>query len=287
MKLSKQFYRRVWAAVRTIVIFAPLIIAVVWLVQFDRGTNRALLSFNQIHQNIFVVNDVLLAFIVASYGVVFLGLCFYFWGAVGDLNKYTGSSNTVKLLNALCLILLFAVFATLILYLFIMLATCSGWWSESIHEKLNIETIVVTNKYLSLGIFLVFLIADLFAWKSQALQQKENHKKLNDAPHDTHLKHSIAQTSDQIQLSRNATFLVNIPTVLLTASMVILSSYVSKAARFRGSVDHHLHYLEVKNFVGEETFGLFLNGLEAGVIVCTIIYSQIIYVIIRTRWEPK
>jgi hypothetical protein len=67
--------------------------------------------------------------------------------------------------------------------------------------------------------------------------------------------------------------------------MVILTSYLNQADRFRGAVDHHLHFIEIKHAVRPETFQLFLNGLEAGVIVCTIIYSQIVYV--RTRWEPK
>jgi hypothetical protein len=127
------------------VIFAPLLIAVWSLVRFNSEASNALLSFNQIHQNVYIVSDVLLAFIVASYGIVFLGLCVYFLSAVEDLNKYKGDSNTVKFLNTLSLILLCAVFLTLILYLVTMAATCFDWLSQSVHEKLNIETIRVAQ----------------------------------------------------------------------------------------------------------------------------------------------
>jgi hypothetical protein len=276
-----------WGAIRPIVIFAPLVIAVVWLVRFNNGSSGALLSFNQIHGNTYIVSDVLLAFIVASYVIVFLGLCFYFWGVINDLNKYAGDSSWIKFLNAFSLILLLTVFVALSFYLFAMYAICKGWVSQNVHETLNIEIIVWLNKLLSFGIFSIFLLADLLVFISHTLQQKEITKLLDSSPNDIHLQSSKAQNSDQIHLSKSATFLVNIPTVFLTGSMLILTSYLSNADRFRGAVDHHLHFMEIQHVVKPEIFQLFLNGFEAGVIVCTIIYSQIVYVIIRTKWGPK
>lgn len=287
MSTTKAAERSLWTKIRPLIIFAPLIVALWSLVRFNKGDSSLLLSFNQIHNNIFIVNDVLLAFILASYAIVFLGLCFYFWAAVTDLNTDAGPNSTIKRLNAFSLILLALVLLTLTLYLLTMGVTCLSWWSQDIHEALNIETIVWLNKYLSLGIFSIFLIADLLAWKSQKLQQKEYNKRLALTSDNVDLKHSLAKKSDQIHFSKDVTFLVNIPTVLLTGSMVLLTSYLDKADRFKGAVDHHLHFLEVRHAVQSETFQLFLNGLEAGVIVCTIIYSQIIYLILRTRWEPK
>lgn len=107
------------------------------------------------------------------------------------------------------------------------------------------------------------MVADLLAWKSQTLQEREYDKEIKATPQNTQLKHLIDQNAEQIQLSRYATFLVNIPTVLLTGSMVILTSYLNQADRFRGAVDHHLHFIEIKHAVQPETFQLFLNGLEA------------------------
>src|SRR5688572_769358 len=142
MSRTKRSEGWLWRAIRPLVIFAPLLIAAWSLVRFNSENSSSLLSFNQIHENVYIVSDVLLAFIVASYGIVFLGLCFYFLGAVNDLSKYKGDSNTVKFLNIVSLILLCAVLLTLILYLLTMAATCFDWLSQSLHEKLNIETIV-------------------------------------------------------------------------------------------------------------------------------------------------
>lgn len=276
----------VWVTVRGALIFLPLFMAVLWLVLFNNG-NDSLLSFNQIHDNVYIVNNVLLAFIVASYFVVFLGLCLYFVESIRDLNSYRGDSNTVKSLNTVSLISLAVALVALILYLAIIYITCSGSWSESTHEYFDIETIVQLNKFLSLVIFSIFLVADLLAWKSQSLQKKENQRRVDAVPDDRQLKHLMEHISNQIQFSRHATFLINVPTLLLTASMVVLTSYISGGRRFWGKVDHHLHFMEVKDAVEHQIFVLFLNGLEAGVIVSTIIYSQLIYMIIRTNLELK
>src|SRR5437773_1116875 len=87
------------------------------------------------------------------------------------------------------------------------------------------------------------------------------------------------------QFSKDATIFVNIPTLILNASIVLLTLYLDQTIRFRGTVDWHLHHYEAKDAIPRETFSLFLHGVETGAIVCTIVFSQLIYLIIKTRLE--
>jgi hypothetical protein len=281
-------WRRLWIVVRPLVIFAPLIITAALLVRFNSGSSNRLLSFNRIYQNNYIINDVLLAFIVASYAVVFIGLFLYFWEAVSDLFKHTGDRSAIKACNAISLVLLFAVAITLVVYLAIMFVTCIGGWSEEIHEFFDIDFIVLLNKCLSFGIFFIFFIADLLAWTSQWLQQKDSKDKLQSSPGDNNATTSLAIASEQIEVSKHVTFLVNVPTVFLTGCMLLLTAYLGSAGRFRGAVDPQLHFMEFQQRVHPGIFHhLFLNGLETGVIVATIIYSQIVYLMIKTKSDLR
>jgi hypothetical protein len=280
--------KRLWIVIRPLVIFAPLIITTTLLVRFNSGSSNLLLSFNRIYQNNYIVNDVLLAFIVASYAVVFVGLCFYFWEAISDLFKHSGERGAIKACNTISLALLFAVGITLIGYLAIMFITCIGGWSEELHEFFDIDFIVLLNKCLSFGIFFIFFIADILSWVSQRLQQKDCNDQLGNSPDDTNAKDSLGIASEQIEISKNVTLLVNVPTVLLTGCILLLTAYLGGAGRFRGAVDPQLHFMEFQQRVRPGVFHhLFLNGLETGVIVATIIYSQIVYLVIKTKSDLR
>ncbi len=269
------------------IIFAPLILAIYYVREFESGKSDFLLRFNNIDGNTHLINNVLLAFIVASYLVVFIGLGLYLWSILFDLSGYIGNGRAVRLLNTLSLALLLIIAFALFFYLVVVAIACSS----RVPELVSFHQLVVTNKWLSFGVFFAFLVADVLAWRSQIIQEKEN----------TTLMSSYAQGTEPYkkfekqlklngllkQYAKDTTVVVNVPTLILNGSVVLLTSYLDLSIRLRGMVDPQLHLYEVKFGLQGEIYSLFLNGIETGVIVCSIVFSQLVYLFVKTRCDWK
>lgn len=87
------------------------------------------------------------------------------------------------------------------------------------------------------------------------------------------------------QYAKEATLFVNVPTLILTGSIMLLTSYLDESTRLRGMVDQQLHFYFVKVGLQADIYFLFVNGVESSAIVCTILFSQLVYLIVKTRFE--
>jgi hypothetical protein len=269
-------------------IFWPLA-AAVWIVyRFESGVSRTLLIFSNISDNSFVINDVLFIFIFASYTVVLIGLAIYLLGIIKDLSGYIGQGKVVRRLNTASLVLLLLLAAMLLIYL--VLVFVASWWRI---EQLTVHGLILINKGLSLIVFVTFLIADLLGWRSQVVQERELDQSQRTGGADKskcskEISVQIAAAKILKKFSRDVTFFVNVPTLFLNVAIVLFTIYLDHSDRLRGMVDLQLHrYVSESDLVPNQVFYLFLNGVETGAIVCTIIFSQLVYLAIKTKCDQS
>jgi hypothetical protein len=285
MKLSSQFRFWLRVAIKAAVIFSPLLLVGCYLIRFEHGGGEILKAFNEIRGNSYFIDDVLLAFIVASYVVVVIGLILYFVEIVNDLGGYSGSKKLlIERLNGIAITLLVFVAAALVLYLGLIVLACVDLCS------IPLPAFVLINRWLSLGIFSCFLVSDVLMWRSQSLQKAENTAKLTSTDaKETALRDELSKEIEKNgryrEFSKLSTFLINMPAIVLSGSTIMLIWYLEIAHRFRGVVDATLHGIEIPGAVRLDTFSLFLHGVEAGIITATIIFSQIVYLGLKTKCE--
>jgi hypothetical protein len=264
-------------------IFSPVALALIFVMRFESGSSRALLKFNNISDNSFIINDVLFVFIFASYGVVFIGLALYIKDIIDDLSGYVGRGNVVRRLNTASVGLLFILAALLLVYLVVVSIACI--WGI---EQLTVHRLILINKALSLAVFGTFLVADVLGWRSKTEQEREFSKSTTAASSTCNkpVNDQLAATKLLKQFSKEVTVFVNVPTLLLNLSIVSFTLYLDNADHLRGMVNLQLHhYVSPSVLLPEQVFYLFLNGVETGAIVCTIVFSQLVYLVIKTKCD--
>lgn len=281
---------RFWlgVCVQSSLIFLPGIVALWFVVRFELGYSNALLYINNISDNSFVINDVLFASIFASYLVVFIGLLLYLLGIINDLTGYSGHGDSVRRLNTASVGLLWVLWSVLLVYLVVVLIACMGFL-----PSLTVHLLVVINKFLSLGVFGTFLVADLIGLRSKVVQERELISLKNEKT--SACKQEIEKIDKQLTITRllkryaqEATAYVNVPTLLLNICIVVITLYLDESERLRGIVNLQLHhYLSPTANVQADIFDSFLNGVETGAIVCTIVFSQIVYLFIKTKYDLR
>jgi hypothetical protein len=251
---------------RAAVVFLPLFAAVLLIVHPGSGLYRLLL-FTRIEENKFIVNDVLFILIAASYGVVLFGLGFSLFETENDLYKYKGEDAKVKVLNRLSQIGLLIVLVTLTIYL------CAIVFGG---ERIDIEDFVTANRWLSLFIFGIFFGTDGLALISQRVQEREASQAV---------KGQSKRSNPQWEFYKLAILLIDLPTLALSSAMIVLISHLGNGVHFRGVIDRQLHLYISTEPLRADVFSLFLNGIEAGVIASIIIFSQIVYLVLKARCD--
>jgi hypothetical protein len=293
-----------------VIIFSPVILSTVGIYYYSQNnvgwSNSIINRLSHINGNFYTINNILLVFIIASYLTIFIGLNYYFNGFINDLSKYNGKDDSVVKLNKLSSKLLIFVNVLLILYISALFFSCSDHIRDG-DKFFNFDNLVIVNKSLSFFMFFIFLLADLVSWQSNFLQRKENEVILKQEPTNKEAKVKIEHNNNEITLARNATFLINVPVLIITSLSILFTYLIHEAVRFRSIVDQQLNYMEVPYVLydlcyqgsqwgskcaypkplNENLFELFLNGVETGVITVTILISQWIFIILRAVWKFK
>jgi hypothetical protein len=292
-----------------LLIFAPLIVSTIAIIKYRTNTegwfNTIVSRFSYIDGNYYLVNNVLLAYIIAAYLTILIGFIFYFNGLHNDIFHYSGDNKFVVLLNKLSFyLLLFCVYTPLVVYILFLFVSCSGYIFIG-NKIFNLHNLVLANKYLSILVFGIFLMTDSFTWLSNLIQKEENQKLLGSKETDTEIIRRIDHNNNDIDLAKVATYLINIPVFVLTMASVFFTQYLEGAERFKGIVNQQLHYIEIPRslenlcHIGVQLggacsypkplngvlFDLFMNGLETGIITASIIISQFIFIVLRAKWK--
>jgi len=246
-------------------VFLPLLAAMFLIVAYGFGWNTFAL-LNRVEGNTFVINDVLFLLIVASYGVVFIGLLFALLGTGDDLFAYKGVNASIKKLDKASLVILIGVCFLLFIYLGMMCAALFGL------KSLGVETLILVNRWCSLLIFTLFLTTDWLSYRSKKLQHEEicGDKK-------------AAEPKSELEFYELAILLIDVPALTLSALMIWLVWYVSENPVFKGVIDRDLNFFISSDLLNLRLFSLFIHGIETGVIASIIIFSQAVYLVLRSR----
>lgn len=281
--MQTRFWFKVFC--NSLLVFLPLVGAVISVLRYGSGSDL-LVFFNRIEGNEYPINNILLSAIISGFLVIFIGLIFYFNGVYDDISNYTGQNNNIKNLNKWCFYLLGSVLIIFVIYiLFLWISTLQDISQGS--KLFNLHNLIFFNKILSVTVFLIFFITDLLIKKSQEFQLQENTLALKNDPTDNVLIKKIEHNKNHIRLSKDATWLINIPTLLLTVSIILFIEQISQRTRFKNCIDQGFHCVEIPNQLSDKLFALFLNGLETGVIASGIIISQVIFIVLKTRWKLR
>lgn len=255
---------------RALIVFSPWLIAMLAIVASGLGCDT-LSRFKNIEGNRFIINDVLFVLIMSSYGVVLVGLVFSLLETRDDLFEYKSSNPHIKTLDSwggvglACVLILLAVYVTAIVLALLGIA------------RFSVEALVSTNRWLSLIIFGLFSGTDYLALQSKRLQEAEEQGKKKDS--------HLGQVRSLKEFYELAILLIDVPAFTMSGLMIFLAWYMGSGSYFKGVIDRELHFYISTEPLSSDVFSLFVHGTEAGVISSIIIFSQIIYLVLKTRCE--
>jgi hypothetical protein len=283
---GKHFWFIFKTVVKTLVVFSPLVVATFFIISYNNSPN-VLAFLNRIDGNQFTINNTLLIYITAGFGVIFIGLIFYLFGLMDDVFSYCGGQRIVLRINKSCLIALVVVIVFLVVYGLYFIISSSGLISKG-NKIFNLNNLVLFNKYLTFIIFVIFCVVDILIKWSHNLQLKEHNNALTNGSSDPKLKQKIESNKNQIQLSKDATWLINIPTLFLSLLTIVFTEKILALSIYTNFIDQSFKYPpEIPDYLKDNFFHLFVNGVETGIIMSIIIFSQIVFLVIRIRWELK
>jgi len=275
------------AAAKAALTFLPLLAVIKLLWTLIAGDNDSVLYyFNRIQGNDFVLADVLFACMFASYVTILFGLAIYLSDVMRGLDEHRGSDRTISVLSRCAVIVLGVVALALILYVVFVLLAC---FSVDLYGPLNLsfETFLRIDRWLSVGVFALFCAADLVLCYTQRRQRRQNLKELGSADQEELkriLKTRIRRNRALSEFSMCSVKLVNLPTLIVNCGMICLVEALERSDSLHWKVDGTLHFLRIEHLETSH-YLLFLDGLEAGVITATIIFSQLVYATLKYRYE--
>lgn len=250
---------------RAVIVFSPWLIAMAFIVAFGFGWDT-LSGFKNIEGNRFIINDVLFVLIMSSYGVVLIGLIFSLIEMINDLFEYKRHNGRIRKLDGWGLAGLAAVFALLVVYVAMVLFALVGI------ARFSVEDLVSANRWLSLIIFGLFLGTDYLAFQSKRVQGEED-------------KDDAVRRQPLKEFYELAILLIDIPALTLSGLMIFLTWYMGSGTYFKGIIDRELHFYVSTEPLSSDVFSLFIHGTEAGVIASIIIFSQVVYLVLKARCE--
>ena len=200
------------------------------------------------------IHNVLLAFILVSYFILFANQLLYFIGAEAKAFDYRGANKTFKRINLISLLIGVAVLIGIPVFLF---------------RTTNYIDILDGNRYLSILIFLAFALSDGLMWYQECLAK--NH--FRDPK-------KIRLCKNNIAFSRKSMLLINLPALTILSFSLYLHNQI-EGNRF---------YLSQLN--GQEAdmsvhFKLFIDGFETSLVFTTIIITQVIFAVLKIKWSYR
>lgn len=220
-------------------------------------------TFNFHDLSSYHINSIFIIFVLIGLVPILINLGFYLLDTYELVFNYKGNNKKIKVINKISFfgIMILGVIISLFIY-------------AIFQKNLAFLTIVERNRWISLSIFGVFLIIDLFTWWSEIIEKKEETDLTKKEIHDKN-----------VSFSKHSTFLINIPTF----SIILLSLFFVHKLE---TLNYYFQFTDNMNFLVDihinekkDIIELFIIGIETGIIMTSIVFSQIIFYFIKTKWS--
>ncbi|HEX5626294.1 MAG TPA: hypothetical protein VFX48_09775 [Saprospiraceae bacterium] len=251
--IEKNWFLIVFTAAFT---FLPIALCLFVLTQYSTGRVPLDKWFANmgITGNALHIHNVLLAFILVSYFILFANQLLYFIEAETKAFDYRGSNKAFKRMNLISLLIDVAVLIGIPVFLF---------------RTTNYIDILQGNRYLSIVIFLAFTLSDGLMWYQEclAINHFRDPKK-------------IRLCRNNIAFSRKSMLLINLP------ALTILSFSLYLHDRIEGN-RFYLSHLNGQDTDMTDHIKLFMDGFETSLVFTTIIITQMIFAVLKIKWSYR
>lgn len=270
--IGLRFFRWAGKGVSLFVTFLPVIFVVVLLHSYKQGylwARKCFGYFNSIDGNEYVLNDILLVCIISANMTVVIGFVNYLRGLFKGLVQYDGEDRKfygkLGFVNMIVILLILLLCTSYVWFVLASLFNRGGWFT--------FDRLVAVNQFMTPVVFGLFLVSDLLTyWANAKAEQKDPLK-----------KETVRLAEAKAAL--DSIVFINLPVLLVSLFSIILGGMGVSMPQLTGGIDQSLFS---RAFVAEQTLDmdmvhLFLSGLESGMIFSTIVYSQIVFVVITNR----
>ncbi|MBK7305000.1 MAG: hypothetical protein IPI90_17610 [Saprospiraceae bacterium] len=258
MKKKVSYIRDNWGLLMFTTIFTtfPILICLGILIGYSLGVVPLDQWFNLlgISNNQFRISNVLIAFIMVSYVILFANQLIYLIESESKALYYRGCDRLFHKLNLTSILINILVLLSITLFIF---------------KTSNYHEILHYNRYLSLGIFIAFSITDGLMWHQEYLARKA----LRDP-----IKKRLC--SNNIAFCKKSILLINFPALLTLCFSLFIHHWV-EANGF------YLTYFNGMESMKIENFNLFIDGFETSFIFTSIIITQIMFAVLKIKWSYR
>ena len=201
---------------------------------------------------------------------VLVNIFFYLLDSSDQIDLYKGTNGNIKKYHnfSMCIISSLAIIISVFLALLVMSA-------YSNLQLMKLTTVVLINSILSIAIFIAFSVMDVLSWKNGIIMGKEK----------TNRKVVFIIKKSAME----SLLFIDIPALLIILSSVFFLSELGDIDYFKSFLSNPRVFLKSVTVLLQnnqrEVIELFPNGIETGVIMTSIIYSQILYFILRIKWD--
>jgi hypothetical protein len=275
----RSFVRAQWISlsVALATVFLPLLAAFVFLLLLTRFPPS-------IPGSIYLTNNVLLLFILVGYAIVFFGLVLYFITILKLAHEYRGANQEVSRASFDAMVSALAAALIAIIIVFIFVSYIAGTFLGA--ANMQFRLIVEANKFITLICFLLFTAIDLLIVKSMSLELKEfRASKVSDVaqyPNKRRLK-----SENIISFSLSSTLLINLPIIAMTILVWWLIHFVTTHPASFEAIHDSIFNINVPVPTRRIDWYLFLDGIETGMIAASVMVSQIIFLILKIRFQYR
>lgn len=252
-----------------LMLISPIILGL-WIVLESPDWIFPFTIFYEDNNTIYIINTVFVLFVFMSLLPVLVNMFFYLFDSSDQINSYQGVNRSIKNYHNVSIALAFAF--GIIISAFLVILVYSVCFNQ---QLLGLTAIVSINSILSVLIFVVFSLMDVLSWKSGAIigKEKANRKMA-----------FITKRSAMESL-----LLIDVPALLIVLTSVFFLSELEDIDYFKSFLSDPRVFLKSVPVLlqnnRKEVIELFPNGIEAGIIMTSIIYSQILYFILRVKWD--
>jgi hypothetical protein len=264
---------------KNFLIFVPVIFVLAYLTYLE-DVDLVSSLFN-IAGNIFFINNFLLILISLSFYTIFISILLYTIDLWSDIFRYKGDALKISVLHIFIFILIILLMIGIVMYIGLIIGTVA----DKIILKadfVNFNGILLINKWITLITFIVFLIADLTIFVTQKIIIKDIEGNKIHFDNDEIKNKTIKKAKNVAKFSLLSIFLINLPMIVVAIYTLIITNHIEMTEAFQFFYDKDLD-LTIK--MTKENFGLFIGGLETGIIIASILLSQLIFAVLKINWE--
>jgi hypothetical protein len=263
------------------IVAGPLLVGLVVLVLAGYGYST-LDWLQDIDGNKYQANNVLLLAILVSHLIVAISLWLYFKDTFGTVLHYKGRDD-VFVGSLMVRAMRWTGTARVFSVGYVALIVLASFWSA-----ISFRFLIKGNKVVTIICFLIFVCVDKLladAKGAENAEANEVHAKAGTQPSAAENSRRACNEND-IEFSRYSTFLINLPTIIITSLVWWLGWFMENHPTAFGAAFNSVSMTRVVVNSGLD-WHLFIDGLETGAIVASLLLSQMIFALIKIRYHVK